>query len=54
MSVRELLERIDSRELAEWMAFVRLENKRMKGEPEEDDVGNKIFATLKGFKGKQK
>jgi hypothetical protein len=38
-----MLQRIDSRELSEWMAYFRLENERMaKGNEKEEPVGDKI------------
>ncbi len=52
--VRELLSRMDSRELSEWMAFYRLEYKRAKQTPleeEPDNVNEKIKKALLPFKG---
>jgi hypothetical protein len=51
MTVRQLLASLDSRELAEWMAFFRIERDRMEGksEPKPADpevLSEKIKAAL--------
>lgn len=54
MPVGEMLERISSRELSEWMAYSRIENDRLQGkiDPEEDKVENKIKAAFMQYRDK--
>ncbi len=54
MPVAEMLERISSRELAEWMAYSKIESDRMQGkpDPEEDKVENKIKAAFMQYRDK--
>lgn len=55
MTVRELLEKADSKELTEWMVYYKLKNEdyeKMRGGKQESSeaVGNKILASLVGLK----
>ena len=52
MSVRQLLDNIDSRELTEWMVYSKLENDRITGKPAEADVTSKIKAAFTPLKSK--
>ncbi len=54
MTVRELLSKTDSVELAEWMAFCEIENNRIQGkkDEEEDVVENKIKAAFMQYRDK--
>lgn len=54
MPVREMLERIDSRELGEWMAYCRIEADRMSGKPENEQeaVSEKIKAGFSPYQSK--
>lgn len=57
MTVGELLEKIDSAELAEWMAYSELEAEKIKNAGKKSDepqsVEDKIKAALLPFKGKK-
>jgi hypothetical protein len=46
MTVKRLLEEIDSREISEWMAFFKLE----KEPPEPESLSEKIIKAFKGSK----
>ena len=54
MPVRELLERIDSRELGEWMAYCKIESDRTSGKDanEQDAVNEKIKAGFSPYQNK--
>ena len=55
MPVRELLERTDSRELGEWMAYCKIEADRTAGKPEDeqDAVNEKIKAGFSPYQSKE-
>ena len=42
MTVREMLGKLDSMELAEWQAFFEIERKRSTGEPIDESLEDKI------------
>jgi len=42
MTVREMLGKLDSMELAEWQAFFEIERKRSTGEPMDESLEDKI------------
>jgi hypothetical protein len=48
MTVRRLLNELDSREISEWLAFFRLEREDAEAKPMKE-TGDKLKATLKGF-----
>lgn len=52
MPVSEMLQRIDSREIAEWMAYCRIEADRMAGKPdsESEEVSDKLKAVFMPYK----
>ena len=47
-TVRQLLNELDSREIAEWLAFFKLEREEAENKPKKDTEA-KLKATLKGF-----
>lgn len=52
MTVRRLLNELDSREIAEWLAFFKLEREEVENKPK-IEASKKLMETLKGFKGQQ-
>jgi hypothetical protein len=48
MTVRRLLNELDSREIAEWLAFFKIEREDSEAKPMKE-TGDKLKATLKGF-----
>ena len=54
MPVREMLERIDSRELGEWMAYCKIEADRTSGKEmdEQEAVNEKIKAGFSPYQNK--
>ena len=47
-TVRQLLNELDSREIAEWLAFFKLEREEAENKPKKE-AQDKLKATLKGF-----
>jgi hypothetical protein len=55
MTVKEMLDKMDSRELSEWMAYSKIENDRMKGVKDPEEVSQdikKAFTPWRADKGK--
>jgi len=54
MTVKELLEKADSKELTEWMVYYRLKNeeydKMSKKEQSKESLANQIKASMVGYK----
>ena len=52
MTVRELLDRIDSRELTEWKAYFRVDNEMMEKAKTRNEPGveDKMKFSLRGYK----
>jgi hypothetical protein len=48
MTVRRLLNELDSREISEWLAFFRIEREDFENKPKQE-TADKLKATLKGF-----
>jgi len=55
MPIREMLERIDSRELGEWMAYCKIEADRTSGKDADDadTVAEKIKAGFSPYQNKE-
>ena len=53
MTVKQLLDNIDSRELAEWMAYSRIEADRLSGKMEEPSVSDKIKTAFSPMRDKE-
>jgi hypothetical protein len=53
MTVRQLLQTIDSRELTEWAAFFKVEDEKTNPKPKKQDVSEKIKGFFRGFKAKE-
>lgn len=51
-TVRQLLNELDSMEIAEWLAFFRLEREEVENKPKKETEA-KLKATLKGFTAKK-
>lgn len=51
-TVRQLLGELDSREIAEWLAFFKLEREETDLKPKQA-TADKLKATLKGFQKKE-
>ena len=51
-TVHQLLNELDSREIAEWLAFFKLEREESENKPKKE-AQDKLKATLKGFKPSQ-
>ena len=52
MTVRRLLNELDSHEISEWLAFFRIEREDFENKPKQE-TADKLEATLKGFQERQ-
>jgi hypothetical protein len=52
MTVRRLLNELDSHEISEWLAFFKIEREDAENKPKKE-TADKLKATLAGFQGRQ-